>query len=83
MKRLALPLGLAVAALVLGAAVAGAGILHGHYQVDRCHPRGAALCIEGSQPCRPSWVDPAAFGIVVVGAALAYSVLVTARRTKS
>jgi len=76
------PLRLAAAVLVLGGALAGALILHGH-RVNRCHPRGKELCIEGPAPYRPGWVNPAAFGIVLAGAAVAAGVLVTARRSKS
>jgi hypothetical protein len=71
-------IGLAATVVVLGAALAGAVILHGH-RVDRCHPRGKEVCIEGPAPYRPGWVDPAAFGIVLAGAAAAAGILVAAR----
>lgn len=71
-------LGLAVAILNFGGALAGALILHGH-RVDRCHPRGLSVCIEGPAPYRPGWVDPAAIGLVLAGAAIGTAVVLATR----
>src|SRR5690348_15008390 len=72
---------LAAAALVLGAALASAVILHGHrvLHVYLCGGAGAVL-----QRCpyiaarleRPGWVDPLALGICLLGLAVAAAILV-------
>ena len=68
---------LAAAVWVLGAAIAGAGVLHGH------RVRGPYPCLPGAFKCyyfshlvRPGWVDPVAVGICLLGLAAAVGVLV-------
>jgi hypothetical protein len=65
---------LAAAALVLGAALAGAVILHGHRV--RCPPRGITCLIAVARRVRAGWVDPLAIGICLFGLAAAAAVLV-------
>jgi hypothetical protein len=61
------------AAVVLVLAVAGALVLQEHRLAH--HFAACANGMDGSAPCirylRPSWVDPAAFGIVFLGLAAA------------
>lgn len=66
---------LAAAALLLGAALAGAAILHGHrvLQLYPCSPSGK--CGFGVHLVRPGWVDPLALGICLLGVAAAACVL--------
>jgi hypothetical protein len=73
---------LAVAALVLGAALAGAVILHGHrvlHVYGGCYPGGNCL-IPVTRLVRPDWVDPLALGICLLGLAGAAGILLATRR---
>ena len=67
---------LAAAVWVLGAAIAGAGILHGH-RVREPYPCSpfAFKCEPFSHLVRPGWVDPVALGICLLGLAAAVGVL--------
>jgi hypothetical protein len=72
---------LATAALVLGAALAGAAIVHEHrvLHISRCAGGGVVIhrCpYISSQLERPSWVDPLALGICLLGLAIAAAILV-------
>lgn len=72
---------LAAALFVLGAALAIAAVLHG-YQVV-----GPSYSCLGIRPCRelqrPGWVDPAAFGVCLLGFAGATGLLFMNRRRNS
>ena len=74
---------LAVAALILGAALAAAFIVYGHRVVSHrpdCllgHLLPAGFCLEHA---RPAWAEPTALGIALVGIAGAAGVLVVRRR---
>jgi hypothetical protein len=75
---------LTVAALLPGAALGGAAILHvvghggGHLDCNTRGPRPLGCFHEPD----PGWVDLAALGICVLGVGLAAGVLVTVRRPK-
>jgi len=69
---------LAVAVLILGAALAGAAILHWHRFVYSCPPDSLALC---GFTRKPDWVDPTALAICLLGVAGAVGLLLTARRS--
>jgi hypothetical protein len=72
---------LAAAALILGAAVAGAVVLSGHRVVGGPHscPYGARTYDCAYHP-RPGWVVPAMAGLVVLGLAGAAGILIATRR---
>jgi hypothetical protein len=72
---------LAAAALVLGAALAGAAFLHGHrafqyFCPPHTHPSGthSGECFS-VHLVRPGWVDPLALGICLLGLAAAAGLL--------
>ena len=67
---------LAAAALIVGAAFAGAAVLWGHRVLGAQHscPQGAAAYDCVYHP-RPGWVEPTALGIVLLGLAGAGGVL--------
>jgi hypothetical protein len=80
MKRLA-PLKLAVAALILGSALAAAGILHGLAAPPTC----PGICPHGWRAptnWRP-WADPSALAALLLGVAGAVIVLLNAYRKRS
>jgi hypothetical protein len=80
MKRLA-PLRLAGAVLILGAALAGAAILHGLAAAPTC----PGICPHGwTAPTnwRP-WADPSALAVLLIGVAGAAVVLLNAHRRRS
>jgi len=70
---------LAAAALLLGAALAGAVILHG-YRVPHVYgggcPGGHTCLLSVTRLVRPGWVDPLALGSGLLGLAAAAGVLV-------
>ena len=70
---------LAAAALILGAALTGADILHGHRVLQEypCPPSGK--CEWFAHLVRPGWVDPVALGICLLGLAAAVGVLAPLR----
>lgn len=68
----------AAAALVLAAALSGAAVLYGHRAVHPCPPV-LGFCPRGTT-YRPSWVQPAALAVLLIGVAGA-GVLVTRRRS--
>jgi hypothetical protein len=71
------------AALILGAAVAGAVILSGHRVVGAQHSCPQAAGYECVYHPRPGWVVPATACVVVLGAARAAGVLAATRRRSS
>ena len=67
---------LAAAALVLGAALAGAALLHGHRAFQYfCPPSTHSGECFSVHLVRPGWVDPLALGICLLGLAAAAAVL--------
>ena len=70
---------LAAAVLILGAAFAGAALLHWHQFVYSCPPDSLVLC---GYTKKPGWVDPTALAICLFGVAGCAGVLLTARRSK-
>ena len=70
---------LAAAVLILGAAFAGAALLHWHQFVYSCPPDSLVLC---GYTKKPGWVDPTALAIYLFGVAGCAGVLLTARRSK-
>ena len=73
------PWRLAAAVLVLGAALAGAALLHWHQFVHSCPPESLVLC---SYTQTPGWVNPTALAICFLGVAVA-GVLLTTRHGDS
>jgi len=69
---------LATAAGILVAALAGAAYLHWHQAVYHCPPESLVLC---SYTKQPSWANPAALAICVVGISLAAGLLLAVRRS--
>jgi len=71
---------LAVAGVTLGAALAGAAILHGHRALHTYSCSSSARsCLYLVRLEKPGWVDPLALGIVVLGVAGAAGFLLTRR----
>ena len=68
---------LVAAALVLSAAISGAVVLYGHRAVRPCPPV-LGFCLAASY--RPSWVQPTALAVLLIGVTGAGSVLVARRR---
>jgi hypothetical protein len=77
MKRLA-SLRLAGAVLILGAALAGASILHGLH-ANPC-PGSCPARIGPPPELRPRWADPAALAVLMIGMAGAAGVVLVMRR---
>jgi hypothetical protein len=78
---------LATAILVIGAALVGALVLHGHrVNVTPCSKPGHVYFSTVPPRCgtrrTPGWVDPVALGICFLGLAGAAAIL-TARRSRS
>ena len=74
---------LALAALTLGVALAGAAILHGHRAP---HTYSCPATVTVPHSClyvvrleRPGWVDPVALGICLLGLAAAVGIIVSLR----
>jgi hypothetical protein len=69
---------LGAAALLLGAALAGAGTLHGHrvLHIYGCGGGSITHCLISARLERPGWVDPLALGICLLGLAVAAAILV-------
>jgi hypothetical protein len=66
---------LAAAVLVVGAALTGAAILHGH-RVLHFYPCTSIHCLISARLERPGWVDPLALAISLLGLAIAAAILV-------
>jgi len=64
-----LPLRIAAAVLILGAALTGAALLHYHVFVDHVRQDGQPdpTLFLGNIPVHPWWVDPATLAICVLG----------------
>jgi hypothetical protein len=75
------PLRLAFAVLILGAALAGAAILHGHQFVSSCAPPDSLVLCRST--LNPAWVDAVSLAICLLGAVAAAGVLMTPRRSQS
>ena len=74
---------LVAASFILGAALAGAAVVHEHrvFQMFPCPVTTLNGCeIIGGHLVRPDWVDPLALGILVIGVAAAVGVLVRSSR---
>jgi hypothetical protein len=71
---------LAAAVVILAVALAGAAYLHWHQTVYHCPPESLVLC---SYTKKPSWADPTALALCLVGVVTAGAALVTARRSRN
>jgi len=68
---------LALALLMLGAALAGAAILHWHQVVSSCAPPDSLVLCRSR---KAGWVDPVSVALCLLGVAAAAGVLLTPRR---
>jgi hypothetical protein len=72
---------LAIAVLMLGAALAGAAILHWHQFVSSCAPPDLLVLCRSTR--KPGWVGPVSVAICLLGVVAAAGVLTRPRRTQS
>jgi hypothetical protein len=68
---------LALAVLTLGAALAGAAVLHWHQFVSSCAPPDLLVLCRSIR--KPGWVDPVSVAVCLLGVVAAARVLMTPR----
>jgi uncharacterized membrane protein len=71
----------ALAVLILGAALAGAAILHWHQFVSSCAPPDSLVRCTSTR--KPGWVDPVSLALCLLGVVAAAGTLMTPRRSRA